>query len=206
MMRVVAVILAGGTGERLGGVIKANLEIGGTRLLERVSSALGPLPAPVIVAHGATPPHAIGLLPGQIAVADLPTADGGPLAGLAAAASYCRDLPERPDALVMIAVDTPFVPADYVSRLVAALGESAPAVIARYGEQAYPTSSIWRLEAIAGLPEDLAAGRAPHSLKRLAAALGARSLDWPETAGGDPFANVNTPDDLRRLAARAARH
>ena len=41
MSRIAAVILAGGRGERLGGVIKANLTIGGTRLLERVTAVLG---------------------------------------------------------------------------------------------------------------------------------------------------------------------
>lgn len=204
-MRLAAVILAGGRGERLGGVTKANLEIGGTRLLEKVSQALGSLPAPVVVAHGALPIVELRLLSGQVGVADLATPYAGPLAGVAAAVVHCRNLDPLPEALVTVAVDTPFVPADYVARLVAALDEATPAIIARYAGQAYPTNMIWRFAALTSLPEQLAGGTAPRSLKRLAAAAGARPLDWPETAEDDPFANINTPDDLRRLAARAER-
>ena len=201
-MRVAAVILAGGKGERLGGVVKANLEIGGIRLLERVSTALGPLPDPVMVAHGAIPIADLRPLPGQIAVADLETPYAGPLAGVAAAVHHCRSLTEPPEALISIAVDTPFVPADYVARMAAALGP-APAVIARYAAQTYPTNMIWRFAAIADLAEQVAAGSAPRSLKRLAAAAGAVPLDWPQNSASDPFANVNTPEDLAALTARA---
>lgn len=204
-MRLAGVILAGGKGERLGGVIKANLEVGGMRLLERVSAALGPLPDPVIVAHGAIPSVLLRLLPGQTAVADLPAPYGGPLAGVAAAVAHCRRLAEPPEALVTVAVDTPFVPGDYVARLSAALGE-APAVTARYAGQPYPTNMIWRFSVLEDLPERLSDGRAPRSLKRLAAEAGAISLDWPEDGAGDPFANVNTPADLEAHSARLGRH
>jgi molybdopterin-guanine dinucleotide biosynthesis protein A len=203
MSRTAAVILAGGKGERLGGVIKANVTIGGVRLLERVTRALGQDVDPVLVALGGFRPDEVRLLPGQIAVPDLPTSFAGPLAGVAAAVDWCNHATEPPELLVTAAVDTPFLPADFVARLVAALGPDDPAVVAYHRDQEYPTNALWRLDAIAALPDRVWEGVAPHGLKRLAAALGARSLSWPETAAGDPFANVNTPADLAALEHRA---
>jgi molybdopterin-guanine dinucleotide biosynthesis protein A len=204
MSRIAAVILAGGKGERLGGVIKANVTVGGVRLLRRVARALGDEAHPVLVALGGFRAEELNLLPGQIAVPDLPTGYGGPLAGVAAAIDWCNRVDDPPELLITVAVDTPFLPPDFVARLTASLGPEDRAVVARYGEQDYPTNALWRLDAVTALPDRVWEGVAPHGLKRLAAAIGARSLHWPETASGDPFANVNTPADLALLEARAA--
>lgn len=201
-MSMAAVIFAGGRGQRLGGTIKANLVVGGMRLLERVSTALGVAPCPVLVAHGATAPELLGLLPGQIAVPDLEADYEGPLAGLAGAVAWCAAADEPPELLLTVAVDTPFVPSDFAARMQAA-AQGHAAVVAGYRGQRYPTNAIWRLSAIAALPDEVRAGTAPRSLMRLAESLGAPLLEWLETAGGDPFANANTPADLAALEARA---
>lgn len=200
MTGIAAVILAGGRGERLGGVIKANLVIG-TRLLDRVGAALVGADI-VLVAHGAIAPEAIGLLPGQIPVPDPDSSYGGPLAGLAGAVAWALAQSRPPQILVLAPVDTPFLPPDYLSRLVAGLGDG-PAAVAAYGDQPYPTSSAWRLAAIADLPDAVRASTAPHSLKRLAERLGAVTVPFPAHAGGDPFANANTPAELEALRRRA---
>lgn len=202
MTRVAAAILAGGKGERLGGVIKANIEIGGVRLLERVSAAMGAADA-VLVSVGGFDAAELGLLDGQIAVPDMPTEYGGPLAGVAALVDWCLRQDRPPELLLTAAVDTPFLPVDYGARMLAALADGAPAVVARYAGQEYPTNALWRIAAVAELPAEVWAGTAPHSLRRLAAGLGAAYLDWPDTSDGDPFANVNTPGDLALLNARA---
>jgi molybdopterin-guanine dinucleotide biosynthesis protein A len=199
--RVAAVILAGGRGERLGGVVKANLVVGGTRLLERVAGAIEPVDA-VLIAHGAAAPEALYLMPWQTPVPDLDTGYAGPLAGLAGAVAWCTTNEEPPDILVTAAVDTPFLPKHFAALMVEALGDGS-ALVARHGGQDYPTNAAWRLSAIAGLPERLRAGTAPHSLRKLAAELSAGVLDWPESHGGDPFANANTPAELAALEARA---
>jgi molybdopterin-guanine dinucleotide biosynthesis protein A len=199
--RVAAVILAGGRGERLGGVVKANLIVGSMRLLERVAAAIEPVDA-VLVAHGAVATEELNLMPWQIAVPDLRTEYAGPLAGLAGAVAWCKGMDEPPDVVATAAVDTPFLPRHFAALMVDALGDGA-AVVARHGGQNYPTNAAWRLSAIADLPDRLRAGTAPHSLRRLAAELDAHYLDWPESQGGDPFANANTPEDLVALEARA---
>ena len=195
---IAAVILAGGRGERLGGAVKAELRVGGVRLLDRVLARVAGC-SPIVVAHGPHDPGGMGLPPGVMAVADLPTDYAGPLAGLAAAVAALPDA----ELLVCAAVDAPFLPVDYVDRLIAGLGE-APVAIACCEGQPYPTNSIWRLERFRDLPARVLAGTAPRSLKSRAAAAGGVMLDWPLHPGGDPFANVNTPEDLALAEARAA--
>lgn len=201
---VVALVYAGGRGTRLGGAVKANIEIGGVRLLERVSAALGPDFQSVLVAHGAVEPGTLNLLPGQIAVPDHRSSIGGPLAGLAGAVAWCETTTMPPALILTVAVDTPFVPGDYAARMRNALGDG-DAVVAAFDGQPYPTNSLWRLSALRGLIDGLRSGTAPGSLSRLAGDLRATHLDWPDDGDGDPFANVNTPIDLAALEARAAR-
>lgn len=198
-MRVAAVILAGGRGERLGGAVKALVMVGGVRLVDRVLARVATCD-PLIVAHGPHDRAALGLPDGVAGVADLPGDYAGPLAGFAAAVAA---LPGDIELLISAAVDSPFLPVDYVERLMSALGD-APAAIARYGEQPYPTSSIWRVERFRDLPERVLAGTAPCSLKALAAEAAAVAVDWPVGPAGDPFANINTPEDLAVAEARAA--
>ncbi len=198
-VRVAAVVLAGGRGERLGGVVKAALRVGGVRLIERVLVRIAACD-PIGVAHGPHDPVALDLPAHVTGVADLAADYAGPLAGFAAAVAA---LPEDIDLLVATAVDAPFLPSDYVERLVRGLGD-APAALARYGGQAYPTNSIWRVARFRDLPARVLAGSAPRSLKSLAAAASAAMVDWAEGPEGDPFANINTAEDLAQAEADAA--
>ena len=201
---VVAVILAGGMGERLGGAIKANIEIGGMPLLARVTAALGDGVAALLVAHGPHPRAALALTQRHIPIPDRPADYGGPLAGLAAAVAWCTQQPRPPRYLLSVAVDTPFFPNDFLARARAAIEPGLPGVLARCGGQDYPTDALWRLAGIAALPDEVLAGTAPRSLRRYAAAGGAVALDWPAGPDGDPFASLNTPQDRLALEARAA--
>jgi molybdopterin-guanine dinucleotide biosynthesis protein A len=203
-MQLAAVILAGGRGQRLGGAVKAGLRVGGSTLLQRVTAALGPVPAPLLVAAGAIPADQLGLERRHQLVPDLPLDYAGPLAGLAAAVAWLLRQPRPPELLLSVAVDTPFAPPDLVARLTAALTPDRGAAIACYDGQDYPTNGLWRLSALAPLPDAMAAGTAPRSLRRLAADLGAEACSWPTQADGDPFASVNTPVDLAAAEARAA--
>ena len=201
---VVAVILAGGKGERLGGTIKANLKIGGVSLLARVTRALAGQVSAILVAHGRHAPAALPLDAGQVPIPDLPSDYGGPLAGVAAAVDWCARQPQSPDYLLSLAVDTPFLPRDFVPHALAAIEPGRPGVVVRYGAQDYPTNAIWRLASVRDLPRHVLEGTAPRSLWRFAASIGAVPLDWPEDAAGDPFASLNTPEDLVAMEARAA--
>lgn len=198
---VAALILAGGRGERLGGTIKSELEIGGKRLLERVAAALEGC-APLLVAHGRIDPASLRLLAGMIAVPDLDGDYAGPLAGMGGAVAYLNTLPTPPDYLVSVAVDTPFVPPEFVDWLRSALLDG-PCAIAAYADQPFPTNAIWRPALLRELPEQIRAGTAPRSLKSLSAELGGHLAEWPVSPAGDPFANINTPTELAEMRHRA---
>lgn len=191
-MRIAAVILAGGRGERLGGVNKALIEIGGRRLIDlAVEAAAGC--DPVLVAVGRDGYAVPG---GTQPILDLDGDYGGPLAGVASAVQHLSG--SGVDALLSLAVDTPLFPRDFLDRVKPLLG-SAAVVVGAYGPQDYPTNALWRLDAIHNLALDVAAGTAPRSLKRLAATLGAVRLDYAEIVPSDPFRNANTPEDLTFL-------
>ena len=194
---VAAVILAGGRGERLGGVNKALIEIGGIRLIDRVRAAVAGC-EPLLVAGGRTPLALDGLR----SVPDLASDYAGPLAGVAAAVATL----EGSDAewLLSVAVDTPFFPADFCARAEPRRA-AVDVVVGAFGDQDYPTNALWRLEAIRSLPDGIRNGTAPHSLKRLAAGLRSTRLDYAGGVAEDPFANVNTPEDLINLRSREGR-
>ena len=191
---IAAVILAGGKAERLGGLNKALIEIGGLRLVDRAIAAVGGC-APMLLAVGRSRFEVAGTR----AVLDLDTNYAGPLAGVAAAVEALEG--SGIELLLSLAVDTPFFPADFVTRARPLL-MSAHTVLSAFAAQDYPTNALWRLSAIADLPARLRAGTAPHSLKRLAESLGAARLDYAAHAIDNPFANFNTPDDLAELRAR----
>jgi molybdopterin-guanine dinucleotide biosynthesis protein A len=194
MSRPHAVIIAGGKGERLGGVRKADLRIGGRRLVDRVTDALGKVEAPLMIATG--PGGSRFRLPvGAVGVADLDTPVGGPLAGLAAAIEALHAVGVSEGLLVSVAVDTPFLPADFVDVMCEGLG-SAPVAYTAWDDQFYPPNAIWRIEALAGLPVRVREGAAPRSLKALQQELHARRVVWTGLDDTNPFANVNTVADL----------
>lgn len=203
MSRPHAVIIAGGSGARLGGVRKADLRIGGIRLIERLAMVLDNVAAPLLVAVG---PQDNGLvLPdGAMAVLDPPTATGGPLAGLAAAVAALQARGITDGTLLSATVDTPFLPADFASVMLDALN-GHNAAFACWGEDFYPPNAAWRITALADLPQRVLRGQAPPSLKVLLAEMDARRVDWSAHSRANPFANLNTLADLVELGQRARR-
>lgn len=193
-----ALILAGGRGERLGGVRKADLKIGGVRLIDRVIAALQPVQSPVLVSIG----HGGGAWAGTVSVADFDVELGGPLAGIAAGVDYLAAHGIIGGLLVTAAADTPFMPRDFIAVMEESLGDSS-AAFAGWGESFYPTSAMWRLEALQALPAQVKAGTSPHSPKALLEKLGATRVDWMGRENENPFANLNTMGDLVALGRRA---
>ena len=194
-----AVIIAGGQGQRLGGVRKGDLRIGGVRLVERVRLALGDVAEPLLLATG--PGGDSSADAGLLAVPDLDGPVGGPLAGLAAAVDALQRRGVRSGILVSVAVDTPFLPQGFAAAMVAALGDAA--VYAAWDDAFYPPNAAWRIEALGALPGQVREGTSAPSLKALHQALGARRHDWRGGHERDPFANLNTLADLIALQRRA---
>jgi molybdopterin-guanine dinucleotide biosynthesis protein A len=200
-MSLYALILAGGQGSRLGLIRKDQVRINGISLLDRMVGHFSAAGANVLVSVG----REISLRRDDAVVLPDPELPiGGPMAGLVAAVAHLESHGSR-DLLVTTAVDTPFLPDDFVRRLVAALDGGALAAEAGWRGNLYPTNAIWRVSALADLLRLAREGTAPNSPKALLAKLEAPIVDWSDTHDEDPFANLNTLDDLVALARRAAR-
>jgi len=196
----IGLIFAGGEGRRLGGVRKGQLKFDGTRLVDRIVDLFAPHCDPVFVSTGRD--GSMSLPVGARALPDLDLAIGGPLAGLAALAA-CIDKSPQAELVVTVAVDTPLLPMDFASRLVAGLPVDAPAAYVTCGQDFYPTNAVWRRAALEELSKRVRSGKAPKSLRSFLEDLGAAGFAWPTAADGDPFANVNTVSDLIDLTRRS---
>ncbi|MBE7731761.1 molybdenum cofactor guanylyltransferase [Devosia faecipullorum] len=193
-MSAYALILAGGRGSRLGDVRKGDLRIGGHRLIERIAGRLPDMPILVSTGPGQAPELSSGT-----AIADDSSAFDGPMAGILAATRHLAGRARDNVLLLTVAVDTPFLPRDFVTRMESALTGSVRAAYAAWGDEIYPTNAIYRLSALA----PLLVGPAPDSPKRLQAGLEAARIDWAGLCAANPFANLNTLADLIALGQRA---
>jgi molybdopterin-guanine dinucleotide biosynthesis protein A len=193
MTRAYGLILAGGEGSRLGGARKADLRIGGVRLIERVARQMGDGVEDLRVASGQL------TIDGFDCIRDEASAAMGPLAGIRAGLHALQKTASGDDVLVCVAVDTPFLPADYVPRLLSVAAENG-AAYAAWGENIYPTNSAWRLSALADALEDASESAGP---KAILTRLKALRVDWSAEAPLDPFANLNTLNDQIALQRRA---
>jgi len=178
-----AVVLAGGTGVRMGGAQKAGLRVDGRTLLEHALASL--VDAVEIVVVGDPDP---AVAPARFVREEPPYAGPGAalLTGLAAMTS-------EPDAVALLAVDMPRVSRDTWRRLrEAAYGHDGAALVDASGRrQLAMVLGTSALRACAP-PPDAWPGL---SLKRLLAPLDLA----PVTALGDEAHDVDTWADLRDL-------
>lgn len=188
---VVAVVLAGGRGRRLGEP-KMLAQIEGEPLLHhalRPAEEAG-LPT-VVVAKPSTP-----LPPTSSPVLLEPEEIEHPLLGIVTA---LHQLPDAP-AVVVLGGDLPFVPAALVRALADAPGPLVPVAAGR------PQPLVARYDRDQ-LPDLEAALADDASITATVRALGTPTLDGTRLAVLDPagraFVNVNTPEDLERARVMA---
>jgi molybdenum cofactor guanylyltransferase len=209
---VTGALLAGGRSARMGRE-KGLVTIGGKPMVEHVIARLRPQVHRILISANDNPACFSGTcLP---VIADAVEGHAGPLAGLHAGLQWT--LRETPEAryLATVPVDTPFLPADLVTRLAAALpaGDAASAIAASDGRR-HPVVGLWAVTLIGAVEAALAAGE--RAMTRFAEEQASAVVDFPflELAGTrlDPFFNVNTPADvaaaetlLAALAAEPAR-
>lgn len=165
-------VLAGGKSTRFGRD-KALVEIAGRTLLEHAVAALAGWCDEVVVLGRETAPAPT--LP------DWPAPGMGPLGGLAAALRHGAD--RGYSSVLSCGVDS-LLPAG----LPVVLGR-APAYLA-----SQPVIGLWPTGA-AGVLEGLLHSDEKHSMRRFAELVGARRVEIDE-----PLPNINTPEDLDRLA------
>lgn len=182
----------------MGGAPKGLMEIGGSRLIDRVAAALRPVTDELMLV--ANEPSADAWLPGIRRVADVQRGLGA-LSGIHAALSASDT-----DVLV-VAWDAPFVPAGLLHELRAAgerhgAGMAAPLSKSPWGFE--PLCAWFAHDALHATGTLLGAndGRVGALAERL------QLVTVDAASWGDPddiFFNVNTPDDFVRAAEIAAR-
>lgn len=202
---IAGVVLAGGLSRRMGGGDKGLLALGATSMLGQVLAKLTPqVGTTVINANGDPARFAPFGLP---VVADTISGYAGPLAGVLAGLIWARANAPGVRAIATVSADAPFLPADLVARLAAAVADKPTAIaIAQSGGELHPVIGLWPVVHA----DDLAAALTSGVRKVLAWTdrHGTLPVPFEMIAAGsqsiDPFFNANTPEEMaeaRRLLA-----
>jgi molybdopterin-guanine dinucleotide biosynthesis protein A len=183
---ITGVILAGGEGRRMGGADKGLQELHGRPLVQWVLERLAPQVHSVLISANRNLPRYAGF--GCVVLPDRIPDFAGPLAGLHAA------LAQAATPLVASApCDSPFLPADLVPRLHAALvADRAELAVARAGGRVHRVFCLARRELLPQLDAFLAAGERKVGLWH--AALKLVEVDFDDEAAA--FDNINTPEQF----------
>jgi len=190
MIRVAAVILAGGEGRRIGGA-KPLRRLGDRPLIDRALDLARRWSATIAVA--VRDPVQVPSVNAQVVEDD---AIEGPLGGLSAGLRFAQN--ENCPFLLTIAADMPFLPPDLLNRLWIGIGERCCAM-ASSGGHAHPVCALWRTLALDQLDAYVSSGE--RSLKGFAAHIGAVEVEWP-AGQDDPFFNINSAVDLAEAEER----
>jgi molybdopterin-guanine dinucleotide biosynthesis protein A len=177
-----AIVLAGGSARRLGGIDKPALVVGARTLLDAVLDAVADAGRAVVVG-----PERPVARPVVWAREDPP--GGGPVAALAAG------LPLVTAPLVaLLAADLPFLTADVVDQLVRAADGHDGALLVDQSGRDQVLLGVWRTQALRGaVPESPAGARVSQVLGGLDAV---RVMAAETTDGPPPWFDCDTDEDL----------
>ncbi len=197
-MRLAGVVLAGGLSRRMGGTEKSLLKLGKASPLEWVLQRLKPqVQCVAINANGEADRFEFTGLP---VIADGVEGFVGPLAGVLAGMRWSAD--NDMTHVLTAAADTPFLPVDVSARLANALTAESSIAMAFSGGRIHPVCGIWPVS----LADELEHFLVTEDKRKILEF--ARRYDLHEVefsiSDGDPFFNINTPEDLeiaKKLAA-----
>ena len=188
-----AAILAGGRSRRMGRD-KAQLQLGDSTLVGRVLAAVQPLGCPCLLIADDPRPLAHLELPVH---ADL-RPRSGPLGGLHTALSVAPS-----STVLLLACDLPFVTTDFLRLLVSRLG-SHEALVPRSDAGLEPLCAVYTRACLPAIEAALDRGERFMAAFHDEADVG--FLEFDEWRHCDPdgllLANLNTPEDYERAAAR----
>lgn len=191
-----AIVLAGGRATRLGGINKAQLEVGGRRLLDRVLDAVRPLAEQiVVVGHLAE-----GIQqPGIEIVADA-YEEHSTLVGI-----YSGLLAARHEVALAVGCDMPFVSTPLLERI-AQLSEGYDLAVPRVGVHLEALHAAYRRSCLPVMRE--AIHQRQLKIIDFYSQVSVREVGVSEMRDLDPelhsFFNVNTPADLERARSLAS--
>jgi molybdopterin-guanine dinucleotide biosynthesis protein A len=189
---VTGIVLAGGQGRRMGGVDKGLVDLDGRPMVAHVLARLAPQVGDVLINANQNLDRYRAF--GFPVVPDAVGGFAGPLAGLHAGLTQARGA-----CVVTVPCDSPFLPADLVARLHAALArDQAELAVAKTFDQPHPVFALVRRDLLANLAAFLANG----GRKIDAWYAGLRVVEVPFDDEAEAFRNINTADELAAAAAR----
>ena len=188
---VVGLLLAGGQSRRMGGGDKCLRMLGGETILARIIGRVRPQVRRLVLNANGDPARFAGYeLP---VVADSVEGFAGPLAGVLAGLDWAAA--QAPDCpwVASVPTDAPFLPADLVARMLAAI-DDADMACAASGGQAHPVVGLWPVR----LRDELRRALMVEGIHKVDVWTGRYRLATVEfpIAGVDPFFNTNRPEDL----------
>lgn len=188
-----AVVLAGGSARRLGGLAKPTLVLGGRTILQRVLDAVPDAMPRIVVGPAAAP--------GVLAVREEPPG-GGPVAALAAG---LRLVPHTAEQVAVLAADLPFVTPSVIAALrTAALGVDGALLVDADGRDQL-LLGVWRtpaLRAAVAAVDEPRGARLHHTMTGLDVV----RVSWEVPPGNPPpWWDCDDAEDLRRAEEWVAR-
>jgi molybdopterin-guanine dinucleotide biosynthesis protein A len=189
MPEVTGVVLAGGQGSRMGGVDKGLQPFRGRPMVAHVLERLAPQVDDMLVnANRNVEAYAAF---GHRVISDEIEGFAGPLAGFERGLAHARG-----DLVATAPCDSPFLPADLVARLRAALeANGADLAVAKTGDQAHPVFCVMKRAVHASLREFLASGQ--RKIDRWYSRLAVVEVAFDDEP--EAFLNINTREELQGL-------
>jgi molybdopterin-guanine dinucleotide biosynthesis protein A len=185
-MNVTGIILAGGMGQRMGGVDKGLLALHGKPLITHVLNRLEPQVDEVLINANREIEAYVAL--GKPVISDIVTGFAGPLAGL-----HCGMTHATHPLVATVPCDSPFFPTDLVSRLFKALeARHADLAVARIGPNPQPVFCLCYTSLLPNLARFLQDGG--RKIGAWQASLNTVEVAFDDNA--EAFANINTPEEL----------
>jgi molybdopterin-guanine dinucleotide biosynthesis protein A len=196
--KICGLLLAGGQSRRMGGGDKCLMTLGGKTLLQRIVETAAPQVGPLMLNTNSDP--------ALFAAHDLPVVPdviddfAGPLAGVLTGLEWVAVNAPEYDWVASFACDAPFAPADLVARLVAAVEEDgADMACATSGGREHPVFALWPVR----LAGELRTAVVDEGLRKVDIWTARYKLARAEfdTENGDPFFNINRPEDFDAATA-----
>jgi molybdopterin-guanine dinucleotide biosynthesis protein A len=190
LAEVTGIVLAGGQGRRMGGVDKGLVLLDGRPLVAHVLARLAPQVADVLINANQNLDRYAAF--GPPVIPDAVGGFAGPLAGLHAGLTRATR-----DYVATVPCDSPFLPADLVARLYAALAaHAAQLAVAKTFDQPHPVFCLVRRDVLPHLTAFLDGGG--RKIDAWYATLAVVEVPFDDEA--DAFRNINTAAELAAAA------
>jgi molybdopterin-guanine dinucleotide biosynthesis protein A len=190
------IVLCGGPSQRMGRP-KAWLPIGSGTFLTRIVRTMSDVLNPIIVVAGRE--QDLPDLPAHVTIVRDERDFAGPLAGLAVG---LRAMQSQVDRVFVTGVDTPFVSASFIRRVVMFLDDpKLDVAVPKIEDQFHPLAAAYRASILSKIESELDGGQ--RSIRAALAKWNVRDLNRDDLIDADPrlqsLININTPEDYKRF-------